>query len=89
MSETTVRLLVFFGIFAAMALWEIAAPRRALAAGRSGRWVTNWGISILNAVVTAGLKIGLGAAAVLAAMDAAAHGIGLFHHVTWIYGWRC
>ncbi|MEM7060637.1 MAG: sterol desaturase family protein [Pseudomonadota bacterium] len=81
MSETTLRLLVFFGIFAAMALWELAAPRRAQVTGRGGRWLTNWGISIVNFGVSAGMKIGLGAAAVLAALDAEAHGIGLFHIV--------
>ena len=69
--ETALRLSAFFGIFAAMALWEIAAPMRARVLGRGGRWATNWGISILNAGLTAVMKAGLGAAAVIAAMDAA------------------
>ncbi len=81
MSETTIRLLVFFGIFAAMAVWELAAPRRARVAAWGGRWLTNWGISVVNFGVAAAMKVGLGAAAALAALDAEAHGIGLFHAV--------
>lgn len=86
LTETTVRLLAFGGIFAAMAVWEVIAPRRLRALPRAGRWFTNWGLSIANAGLVAGMKIGLGAAAVLAALDAADRGIGLFHAVGWP-GW--
>jgi sterol desaturase/sphingolipid hydroxylase (fatty acid hydroxylase superfamily) len=81
--ESLVRLGAFFGIFAVMALWEIAAPMRARAFGRGGRWATNWGMSIINTGVTALMKIGLGAAAVIAADHAQSESIGLFQHLDW------
>ena len=84
--ETLIRLGAFFGIFAAMALWEAARPMRARVLARRGRWVTNWALSVLNAAVTAAMKAGLGAAAVLAALDAEARGVGLLHGVGWP-GW--
>jgi len=83
MSETVLRLGAFFGIFAVMALWEIAAPMRARVIARPRRWITNWAISMINAGVTAAMRVGLGAAAVLAAVDAEAAGIGLFNAVDW------
>ena len=79
MSETAVRLGVFFGIFALMAVWEVAAPMRERVLAWSGRWVTNWAISITDAVVTALMKAGLGAAAVIAAADAASLQVGVLH----------
>ena len=82
-SETTIRLGAFFGIFAAMALWEIAAPVRARVAAKGQRWATNWAISLINAGTVAVMKAGLGAAAVLAAIDAGENGIGLFQHLDW------
>lgn len=80
MAETAVRLGVFFGLFAAMALWEVYAPRRSLVAAKGRRWATNWGISILDAVF---VRLVFGAAAVGAALDAEAGGIGLFHTLHW------
>ena len=82
-SETTIRLGVFFGIFAAMALWEVAAPMRARVLGRGQRWLTNWAISLVNAGVTALMKLGFSAAAVIAASHAGDAGIGLFNHLDW------
>lgn len=81
--ETALRLGVFFGIFLVMAAWEWAAPMRARALRRGGRWATNWAMGALNTGVTAAMKLGLGAAAVLAALDAEAAGIGLFHWIAW------
>ena len=83
MDETTIRLSAFFGIFAVMALWEALAPRRLRVLGRGRRWLTNWGISVVNTGVSALLKAGLGAAAVLAAMDAQTRGIGVLHGLDW------
>ncbi|MBY8976993.1 sterol desaturase family protein [Rhodobacteraceae bacterium NNCM2] len=82
-NEAVLRLGVFFGVFAALAIWEIFAPRRVLTLGRSGRWLTNWGLSVLNTGVTAAMKIVLGAAAVLAALDVQALGLGLFNQLDW------
>jgi sterol desaturase/sphingolipid hydroxylase (fatty acid hydroxylase superfamily) len=81
--ETILRLGAFFGIFAAMALWETLAPKRVRLLTRGQRWLTNWGISVVNTGVTVLLKTLLGAAAVLASLSAADQGIGLFNHVGW------
>ena len=47
-NEPAIRLGAFLGIFALVALWELAAPRRALARPRWLRWYGNIGISLLN-----------------------------------------
>ncbi|MEM7239555.1 MAG: sterol desaturase family protein, partial [Pseudomonadota bacterium] len=81
--EATIRLLVFFGVFGLLAFWELLAPRRALTMRKSNRWLTNWGLSLTNTAVAAGMKILLGAAAVAAALDAQDLGWGLFHQIAW------
>ncbi|MEM7507886.1 MAG: sterol desaturase family protein [Pseudomonadota bacterium] len=85
-SEALIRLGAFFGIFALMALIELALPRRQLSLPRSQRWLTNWGISVINTGVAAAMKLLLGAAAVAAALDAEAMGWGLFNRLDWP-GW--
>lgn len=42
------RLAVFLGVFAAMALWETLAPRRPLTTPKAGRWGRNLGLTGLN-----------------------------------------
>ena len=49
--ESAVRLAVFFGVLAAMAAWEVAAPRRALSQSKAVRWYGNLGVVALNALV--------------------------------------
>lgn len=71
-----VRLGAFLGIFAAMALWEIAAPRRALHESRQVRWLSNLGITVLNSVL---LRILFPATAVGAAVLVAERGAGLLN----------
>lgn len=80
MSETVIRLSVFFGLFAAVALWELWRPRRPLAASKGRRWATNWAVSVTDAVM---VRLVFGAAAVGAAMDAEASGVGLFNALAW------
>lgn len=75
--EAAVRLTFFFGVFAAVALWELAVPRRALTVSKSGRWVSNLGIVVLNTVL---LRVLFPAAAVGMAAFAAAHGWGVFNY---------
>ena len=82
-NEGLLRLGVFFGLFAAFAAWELVAPMRVLRLPKGQRWATNWGISILNSVVSAGMKLLLGAAAVAAALDVEAMGWGLFNAIDW------
>ena len=49
-SEPAIRLGFFLGIFAAVALGELAAPRRAPSQPRWLRWYANIGIVVLNTV---------------------------------------
>jgi sterol desaturase/sphingolipid hydroxylase (fatty acid hydroxylase superfamily) len=78
--EAVLRLGIFFGIFLVMAALERARPMRRLVESRPRRWLTNWGMSALDAVM---VRLIFGAAAVGAAMDAEARGIGLFHATGW------
>lgn len=78
--DLAIRLGVFAGVFVLMALWEQRAPMRALVASRPRRWVTNWAISISDAVM---VRLVFGAAAIGAAADAEARGWGLFNELAW------
>ena len=83
MDEATLRLSVFLGVLGAMILAEFAVPRRRREAPRIGRWPTNIAISVIDSALVVVLKTLLGAAAVLAASDAMASGIGLFNQLDW------
>lgn len=50
-NEPAIRLGFFLGIFALVALWEVAAPRRALSQPRWLRWYGNIGIVAFNTAV--------------------------------------
>lgn len=50
-NEIYVRLGFFLGVFAFMAIWEIAAPRRAFNTSKISRWCNNITITFLNSVV--------------------------------------
>lgn len=49
--EAAIRLTAFAGVFAALAAWEAAAPRRKRAVERKQRWPSNIGFVALNTVV--------------------------------------
>jgi sterol desaturase/sphingolipid hydroxylase (fatty acid hydroxylase superfamily) len=49
--ETTIRLGMFFGVFAVMAGWEIIAPRRQLTESKTARWLNNISLVVLNTIV--------------------------------------
>ena len=51
LSESAIRLGFFIGIFALVAVWEIAMPRRRLSQPRWLRWYGNFGIVILNTMI--------------------------------------
>ena len=74
--EAVIRLSAFFGIFAAMALWEWRAPRRALTLSRARRWSSNLGLVVLNTVM---LRLLFPIAAVGLAATATARGWGLLN----------
>ena len=66
-------------VFGVMALWEWAAPRRALLAGRRPRWPGNLGILAVDIVAA---RLLLPITAVGAALIAAGNGWGLFARLT-------
>ena len=74
--ELAIRTSFFAVVFAAMALWEIGAPRRALVAGRNLRWPSNLGILLIDVIC---VRVLIPTAAVGAALFAAGRGWGLFH----------
>jgi sterol desaturase/sphingolipid hydroxylase (fatty acid hydroxylase superfamily) len=74
--EPIIRLIAFAGIFAAMAAWEILAPRRNQSVGRGTRWPSNIGIVILDTVL---VRVLFPTTAVALALLAEAKGWGLFH----------
>ncbi len=85
--EVLLRLVVFLGLFAALAVLEALAPRRVRRQERYKRWMTNWSVTILNTLTLRILAVALPLLAVGAAMDAEAQGWGLFnliHLPVWI-----
>jgi sterol desaturase/sphingolipid hydroxylase (fatty acid hydroxylase superfamily) len=73
-NQNAIRLGVFIGVFAAMALWEIAAPRRARTHPRLRRWPSNLGIVVLNTLL---LRLVFPAGAVIWAETVTMHGWGI------------
>ncbi|OOZ33877.1 fatty acid hydroxylase [Solemya velesiana gill symbiont] len=73
-----IRLVFFFGIFAVIAGWELAAPRRELTVPKAGRWISNLAIVALNTII---LRLLFPAAAVGVALFANQQGWGLFNYV--------
>lgn len=78
--EPTIRLGVFFGVFAVMAVWELFAPRRRPEFGRLARWPNNLGIVVLNTVI---LRLLFPTAAVGLALFAETSGWGLLNVLDW------
>ena len=72
--EPTVRLAVFLGIFAIIAAWELAAPRRVLRESKSLRWTHNLALIMLNIVL---VRVALPVVAIGVAALAAERGMGL------------
>jgi sterol desaturase/sphingolipid hydroxylase (fatty acid hydroxylase superfamily) len=77
-NEPTIRLLAFFAIFALMAIWETAAPRRARLYPRRQRWTANLGLVVLNGLLARAV---LPIAAVAFATLAANRGWGLLNNL--------
>ena len=74
--EPQVRLLVFAAVFAVMAVWEFAAPRRSQVIGRAGRWPSNVAVVVLD---TAFVRVLFPTSAVGLAMLAESRGWGLLN----------
>jgi sterol desaturase/sphingolipid hydroxylase (fatty acid hydroxylase superfamily) len=75
-NEPLVRLSVFAAIFAAMAAWEVLAPRREQKLARGTRWPSNIGIVVLDTVL---VRLLVPTTAVGLALVAEARGWGLNH----------
>jgi sterol desaturase/sphingolipid hydroxylase (fatty acid hydroxylase superfamily) len=74
--EPLIRLLVFAGIFVAMATWEILAPRREQTLARGTRWPSNIGIVVLDTIL---VRLLIPTTAVGLALVGEARGWGLIH----------
>ena len=79
-AEPIIRLAAFAGVFAVMALWELAAPRRPQEIGRGWRWPNNLGVVIVDTVV---LRLFFPTAAVGLALVGEARAWGLFNNLDW------
>jgi sterol desaturase/sphingolipid hydroxylase (fatty acid hydroxylase superfamily) len=82
--EPYIRLGAFSSVFLAMAIWEVADPRRQQTIGRHLRWPSNFGIVVLDALL---VRLIFPTTAVGFALVGDARGWGLFHLValpTWI-----
>ncbi len=51
-SESAIRLGFFWGIFTLIAIWELLAPRRDLIISKATRWLTNFGIVLINPLIS-------------------------------------
>ncbi len=77
-AEPTIRLVVFLGVLAAMALWEVAAPRRRREIPRVIRWANNLALVIVDTVI---LRLTFPILAVGLAIMAEARGWGLLNNI--------
>jgi sterol desaturase/sphingolipid hydroxylase (fatty acid hydroxylase superfamily) len=75
-SEAVIRLAAFSAVFAAVALWELAAPRRRPVFGRRERWPHNLGLLLVDAIV---LRVVAPGAAVAVALLAQERGWGFLN----------
>src|SRR5258705_7920713 len=82
-NEPLIRLAAFTIVFAAMAAWEILAPRRPQKLGRGTRWPSNIGVVVVDTVV---VRLVFPTTAVGLALVAEAQGWGLFQALA-LPGW--
>jgi len=76
--EPWIRLGIGAAVFAAMAAWEVVAPRRSQAIGRWVRWPNNLGVVIIDTIL---LRLLFPAAAVGAALGGEEQGWGLLNNL--------
>ena len=79
-TELFIRIGAALSVFAAMALWEVLRPRRAMLVGRARRWPSNLGILVLDALL---VRLLIPVAAVGVAVIAAQRGWGLLNITPW------
>lgn len=78
-NEGAIRIAAFGAVFALMAAWEVAAPRRRLSLPKGRRWLANLGITLLDVAL---VRVLFPTAAVGVALAAGEHHWGLFNVVT-------
>ena len=76
--EAVIRLSVFVGVFALVAIWEIFAPKRKLLSSKAKRWMTNLSLVFINTFV---LRVLFPAAAIGVATYAAMNETGLLNQI--------
>ena len=77
--EPLIRLAAFVGVFVAMAVWEVARPRRKQTVGRAWRWPNNLGVVAVDTLL---VRILFPTAAVGLALVIEARGLGLFNVIS-------
>lgn len=75
-NEATIRLAIFIGILVAMAIWEVAAPRRRIEIPRVIRWTNNLGVVVVDTIL---VRLTYPIVAVGLAFTAQENGWGLFN----------
>ena len=78
-NEPALRLGIFFAVFSAMALWEIALPRRVLREAKLTRWANNLVLVALNTII---VRVLLPTTAVGLAVAVGESGTGLLNYFT-------
>lgn len=76
--ESYIRLGSFFGLFALLALWEIASPKRQLLQLRRFRWFNNIGLIVLSNLL---IRFIIPTAAVGIALHAEQEQLGFLYHL--------
>ena len=79
-SESTLRLIFFFGVLVIMGCWELLIPRRRLTISKGVRWSNNLLLVVINSVVLR-LLVPIGGVGI--AQLAERFGWGLFHILNW------
>ena len=83
-SDGLIRLAIFAGVFALMALIELLWPKRRLIVSKQSRWFTNIGISVAATLLLRLMAmLAVPIAALAAAFYAEAHQIGPLNQIAW------
>jgi sterol desaturase/sphingolipid hydroxylase (fatty acid hydroxylase superfamily) len=77
-TEATIRLAIFLGVLATMALWEVAAPRRRREIPRVIRWTNNLALVVVDTII---LRLSFPILAVGLAVMAEDRGWGVFNNI--------
>ncbi|NSX56023.1 sterol desaturase family protein [Parasulfitobacter algicola] len=81
-NEAFIRLGIFVGLFALIAMLEAILPRRKRRQTRTSRWFTNWSIVILDTLTLRLIAVILPLLAIGASIDAERLGWGLFNQIS-------